>query len=115
MLQTIFRATILNFLIFPLWWYSRGLFVVLGGSFHSIKEQQRNLALDIWLKNIFVPMYGQYDIAGRIISFFMRLAQIIGRSVALAVWTVIVAAGIGLWLVLPVVIAYHIAFNLRWL
>lgn len=115
MLQEIIRSTVGNFCIFPFWWYSKGFFSVLRAAMASVFLRQKELALDLWIKNIFVPMYGQYDVAGRIISFFMRLTQIMGRSMALAVWTVIVAAGIGVWLVLPVVILYSIAFNLRWL
>lgn len=115
MLQAIVRSTVGDFLIFPFWWYSKGFFSVLHAALASVFLWQKELALDLWVKNIFVPMYGQYDIAGRIISFFMRLAQIVGRTGALAVWAVIAAVGIGVWLALPGVIVYQIIFNLGWL
>lgn len=51
-------------------------------------------------------MYGQYDIQGRIISFLMRLAQIVGRSVALIVWLIFCLALFFIWLLVPAVIVW---------
>jgi len=91
---------------FPLWWYSAGVkytglkiwaFIIFGNS---------NLAPGIWIKNLFVPMYGQHDIQGRIISFFLRLVQIIARGAALIAWVVIAAILFLIWLMLPAAAVY---------
>ncbi len=59
----------------------------------------------LWLKNIFVPMFGQYDWQGRLVSFFMRLVQVVVRSVALVFWLIACLVLFVLWLALPVVVA----------
>lgn len=55
----------------------------------------------IWLKNFFVPMYGQYDWTGRLISVFMRLVILIGRFIALIVEAIVYVLLLGLWLASP--------------
>ena len=74
------------------------------------------LALGVWIKNIFVPMFGQRDWQSRLISVFMRIVNIVGRSIALFFWTLIVIFLVGVYLVLPIVAAlaaiYHLTGNL---
>lgn len=97
---------------FPFWWYGQGLlrFLVLIKNF--IKDRERSLAFLVWLKNIGVPMYGQYDWQGRIISFFMRLVQIIARGLVMLFWLASVLALLLLWFALPLIIFYEIYFQL---
>lgn len=101
-----------NILFFPLWWYSKGFVRFVARIINFWKNKQRQLGVAVWLKNIFVPMYGQHDFAGRIISFFIRLVQIIGRSFVLLFFVII---GIGLilfWLALPVLLIAASAYQL---
>ena len=70
---------------FPWWWYSQGWFIWIGYWWAWLNKISRGLALAVWLKNIFVPMYGQRDIVSFLISFMMRIIQIIFR---LAIWLV---------------------------
>jgi len=65
---------------FPFWWWSGGLrqtqrFVIGSAAFLF-----RYLALGIWVKNLFVPMYGDTVWSGRIFSFFLRLIIIAFRG-----------------------------------
>ena len=99
-------------LYWPIWWFTKGLFKTARGSLNSIINQERQLGLSIWMRNIFTPMFGQYDIEGRIISFFARLIQIIVRSTILLVWTVLVILFFIVWLVLPFIVLYEIYYNL---
>lgn len=46
----------------------------------------KSIAVGVWVKNLFVPMFGQRDWQSRIISIFVRLGNIVFRSIALAVW-----------------------------
>src|SRR3989338_945390 len=64
----------------PLWWYSRGLFWVMKSVGSSIADTAAAAGLGLWVRNIFVPMYGQHDVWGRIVSFIIRLPNIVGRS-----------------------------------
>lgn len=100
---------------FPLWWYSSGLVLMLRWAGNSIKNQMQNLGLDVWVKNLFVPMYGTTDVAGRLISFFLRLVMIIGRSIMLSVWMLLVCLVLIFYLlILPISIlglAYHLGLD----
>lgn len=101
-----------NILFFPLWWYSLGFLMFANRVINFWREEQKSLGVYVWLKNLFIPMYGQHDFAGRIISFFVRLIQIIIRGVVLLFWVII---GLGLmliWLALPLLLIAAIAFQL---
>jgi hypothetical protein len=87
-----------------LWWFTGGAKYILIKCFSLLQEGNANLAPGVWLQNIFVPMYGQYDIQGRIISFILRLVQIIARSLALLIWLIFCLALFFCWLILPVVV-----------
>lgn len=69
-----------DFAYFPLWWYSAGLLNIIKKIGNFYLNQEKSLAFSIWLRNIFTPMYGQYDFSGRLISFFIRFVQIIFRG-----------------------------------
>ncbi len=73
---------------FPLWWFTRGLKMVAARAFHSVQEASAYLGLGVWVKNLFVPMYGDTSWQGKIISFFVRLAMIIIRGMGVIAWTI---------------------------
>lgn len=100
-----------DILYFPLWWYSRGLLNLILSVKNFLANKQKALALLVWLKNIFKPMYGQYDLAGKLISFFMRLIQIIFRSIFMLLWTILALAVIVFWILLPALVIYEIIFQ----
>lgn len=102
-----------DILYFPVWWYSRGLKFLLLKLADILADKERELALFVWIKNIFRPMYGQYDWAGILISFFIRLVQIIIRLIAMLFWLVLILAILFVWLALPIVAAWQIIFQLK--
>ncbi len=112
----VFQRLVLEFFLdliyFPLWWYTGG--VKQAGFFCWQLLQQGNLRLapGLWLKNIFVPMFGQTDLQGKLISLLMRLVNIIGRSIALFFWLFVVLFVFCLWLVFPVVLVYMFTLSL---
>ena len=93
-----------DFLYFPIWWYSTGLLKTLRGVGNFYRDQEASLNFLVWLKNIFVPMYGQYDMAGRLVSFFIRLVQIIYRGIAMLIMIVLGLIFIAFYLSLPFII-----------
>lgn len=103
---------ILSVLLFPVWWFTRGLFSVMDIAVAFISNRQQGLSLVVWAKNIFTPMYGQYDIPGRLISFFMRLFQIIARSIIMVIWIFFSFTMIAVWIAFPFFICYQIFFQL---
>lgn len=86
---------------FPVWWYTKGLQKVIDSASAAVWYRVRSYALIIWIKNFFVPMYGEYDIWGRIISLMMRTVVLIYRIIALAVEIVVYFIGIAAWVFLP--------------
>lgn len=110
--KAVLLGTVADFLYTPIWWYTRGLWRQLQGVVGSLSRQQRDLAVDVWLKNLLVPMYGQYDITGRIISFFMRLAQIMGRTFILLMWAVLCLAWLAAWVFIPVGVVYLVVMQI---
>lgn len=97
---------------FPVWWYSRGLAGWFRFIWNWFKDYQDVLGVSVWVKNIFVPMYGSYDIAGRIVSFFMRSAMIVLRSIALVLLGMLSIVLILLYLVLPIIITFMVVYHI---
>ena len=97
---------------FPLWWYTTGLIKMISWVKGFLSDRLKSLALLVWIKNIHRPMYGQYDWQGVLISFFMRLIQIIARSVIMMFWLVFVAAVLLFWVALPLAVVYEIVFQI---
>ena len=95
-------------LYFPVWWYTKGLVKMLIGSWHFVQDFNLTLGFTIWLKNIFVPMFGQRDIAGRLISVFLRIVNIIFRGIAMLFLIALTFIFIIIWLVLPIFILFQI-------
>jgi hypothetical protein len=104
--------TLREILYFPAWWYGVGLRKTAASRFGNIKSMEMRLGLKIWLKNIFKPMFGQYDIPGKIISFFMRIFQIIVRTLILIFWSVLMLGLILVWICLPLIVILGIVMNL---
>ncbi|MDP3900615.1 MAG: hypothetical protein Q8Q23_06080 [bacterium] len=100
-------------LFFPIWWYSLGAINLIIGIKNFLVGQAQMMAIMVWIKNIFKPMYAQSDWQGRIISFFMRLVQIILRSIMMAVWFLIAFFVFIAWLMMPLIIIINIYKQLK--
>jgi len=88
---------------FPVWWFTRGFAYFVGIYARTWRSFANQFGVGVWVKNIFVPMYGSYDISGRLISFIVRLAQIFVRGIAMTLVTIVLTAVLIAWLALPVV------------
>ena len=96
---------------FPLWWYGQGLARFGKGLIKSIDNYRDTLSVDVWIRNLFVPMYGSYDIAGRIISFIVRSFQIVVRSIALVIFIILHIGLFGLYIAAPIFVGLQIAYH----
>ncbi len=97
---------------FPVWWYTTGLAMVAGKAMTALRYRSQAYAFRIWIRNFFVPMYGQYDLGGRAVSVFMRFVVLVGRAIAITVEAIIYLAGLVLWGVLPPLTIVLIVMNL---
>lgn len=108
----VWGETAWDFVYFPIWWYTRGLFEFLGFSWDFLCYRQKSLALFVWIGNIFTPMYGQRDWQGFLISVMIRIVQIIFRSIIMCFWIAVALLMILVWLFFPPFILYQIFFQL---
>lgn len=111
-LTKIFADILKDIVFFPFWWYSIGLVKTVKKLAGFVADKEKSLALLVWIKNLFVPMYGQRDIQGFIISFFIRLVQIIFRSIILLFWIAIALILFWIWVLAPILIIYMIVWQL---
>jgi len=88
----------------PIFWYTRGAYDAAKYCGRLIVRRWLALGVGVWIMNIFVPMYGQHDLAGKLISFGMRVIQIIFRGAAMIVWVFIVLALFVAYLAAPIFI-----------
>ncbi len=75
-----------DFLYFPIWWYSGGLKARFKFLIKQIRAANRRSALLLWLKNMFVPMYGYYDFTSRAISLVIRLVMLVFKVTVFLIW-----------------------------
>lgn len=111
-LQRLTLEFLFDFFYFPLWWYTGGAKQAVKYCFGLLQDANMFLAPGLWLKNIFVPMFGQTDWQGRIMSFFMRLVNILFRSLGLFISLVVVLLLFTIWLALPVFVFYMLYLSL---
>jgi len=96
----------------PVWWYTKGLFLTFQWATSAIQSYAKMIGLVVWMKNIFVPMYGTRDWQSRIISFFVRVFQIIARSIILIVWSLIMLLFVVAYVSLPVLSLFGALFHM---
>jgi hypothetical protein len=110
-LSSVIGGVFKDILFFPFWWYSFGLakFLIWLKSF--LGDKQRSLGLGVWVKNIFVPMYGQRDWQGVLISIFIRIVQIIFRSIAMILWLLVAIVMLAAWLSFPLATVFGIVWQ----
>lgn len=94
------RRLLGEILYFPIYWYGPGFLVFIKSWTNIVSGWQQALGFSVWLKNIFTPMYGQRDFAGRLISFIMRFVQIIFRGIAAAIVLILYILAIIVYLLL---------------
>jgi hypothetical protein len=114
-LKLIFVDLILEIIYFPFWWYSSGLYRTGVFCLKKIKEQWNNMGLGIHFKFLFKPMYAQRDFAGVMISFFIRLIQLIFKLSIFLVIILVFLLIFLLWIVLPLIVIWQIKINLKFL
>ena len=112
-----FKSFVIDFLkevlYFPIWWYTAGLKRTILYIGNGIRNSFFNLALPIMFKNLFKPMFGQYDRQGRIISFFMRIILTISRSIVFILFIIFYLLLLIVWIIMPIIIVWGIVNNFQ--
>jgi len=104
-IRTLAVDSIREVFMLPFWWYTSGMIRTLKWTLSSIKGAPRFFGLDVWVKNIFVPMYGDTSFVGRLVSFGVRSFMVLGRGIAsFLLMIVILLATIGYAVILPILL-----------
>lgn len=90
-----------SFLWFPVWWYTVGLKKLALRFWRDLRYRVASYGLKIWIKNFFVPMYGQHDWTGRLVSLWMRFIVLVGRVVGLVAEAAVYAVGLAFYAAAP--------------
>jgi len=98
---------------FPVWWYTAGFLKVVNHLSLQAGVLAKSLNIKILSRYLLKPMFGQYDIWGRIISFIMRIVQFVILIIIASVYTLTMVILAILWLLLPLFIVYNIVFHLQ--
>ena len=106
-----FLEIVLTIVRFPFWWYGKGLLIVANWGRHSIYGVYQLVGLGVWVHNLFVPMFGDTTIAGRLISFGARLFMIVFKSIIVVLYSVLMLIVILLYLIAPPVCVFGIFFH----
>ncbi|MEK7532017.1 MAG: hypothetical protein AAB579_00210 [Patescibacteria group bacterium] len=101
---------LLDIFVTPIWWYTSGLKAVAHWWIYMTRRASASLGVLLWLKNLFVPMFGQRDWQGRLISILMRFVQVIARGIAYVVWMAAVTALLFLWISAPLLLFLGLVF-----
>lgn len=100
-----------GFLALPRWWYGRGWSMMTAWVARTVRDASRTFALGVWVRNLFVPMYGDDAWSGRLISIGIRSVMIVGRGMAVGLWSALALSAFALYaLALPAAVlgvAYH--------
>jgi len=109
---TIIAFPVVELINFIKWWYGAGLLAMFAYLGREIKEGERKIGFVAWFKALGVPMYGQWDWQGRIISFFFRLILLVWKAVYELGWLIIHLLIVLIYILLPIsslaFIFYHL-------
>ncbi len=103
--RTLLSEGIREGIFWPVWWYSRGLGETSTWLLRSVKGSVKFFGVDVWVKNWFVPMYGDASIAGSLISFGVRSVVILVRGLGVILWF-----ALSILLLLVYVLVFPLAF-----
>lgn len=102
LIEHLILDTLKALLWWPIWWYSTGLLAVWRWYGASLSYYAQSVAVGVWIKNLFVPMFGQTDWQSRIMSFMVRVGNIIVRGFGFVVYALmLLLAVIAYLLILP--------------
>ena len=97
-----------SLIYYPLWWYSVGLKLAAQKFGQNLVFRSHALGLGIQISNLFRPMYADYTIAGRLISFFMRIVLLVFRILEMLVFLIWYAIALLLWVISPIAIIVNL-------
>ncbi len=87
---------------FVIWWYGAGLKNIFHWAWQELAELEDHIHWKQWACALFIPMYGQNDWRGRMVSVVMRFVVLVYKTLWVLVWIVFHAIILGTYIVFPV-------------
>lgn len=112
-LRFVFQDFLGSLLWFPIWWYTTGTMKVLRLIQRQVLGLVAALNLRILFQFMLKPMFGQYDLWGRVISFFVRIFHFLSLFIYTTVVTLLYSLLLVVWLGLPVIVLWSLLFHLH--
>ena len=109
-LKDLFLDTVVEVLYFPVWWYSRGLKKAALFCFLRFKDGWQNLALVIFIKNFFKPMYGQKGWDAYVLSLASHFIHLVFRLFLMFLWALLWVFILFAWVTLPIFTIWKLLF-----
>ena len=103
--QTIWHGVYQSFELF-VWWYTKGLFLISKRLVRLEQAEFTRIGVWVWIKHIFVPMFHDYTVIGRLLSFVFRVGIIMGKTVRTVLGLCVRVVLFTVWVALPVVWVY---------
>lgn len=91
-----------------IWWYTKGLFLLSRRLVRLEQTEFKRIGAWTWIKHLFVPMFHDYTIVGRLLSFFFRVGIIAAKLVRTLIGFIIRVILFTVWVALPVVWVFWI-------
>ncbi len=108
MVGRLFFDTLVDAAYAPIWWYTSGARWIISRLFSSIRAMWVETNIAIWIKNLFVPMYGQRDAWSRGISIGLRFLTILAKLIQVFAWSIGALIIFCVWLAAPLIAVYLI-------
>lgn len=90
------------------WWYTKGLFLISRRLVRLEQTEFVRIGVWTWIRNLFVPMFHDYTIIGRLLSFVFRVGIITGKMIRTVLGLCVRVVLFTVWVALPVVWAYWV-------
>lgn len=110
-LRFLVKDILWSIIFFIPWWYITGRRNLEKMLFGQLEDFMRVLHVRTLARFLFTPMYGLYDPASRVISFFVRIVYFAILMVLMLMYSMILLSFYALWLLFPLFVVYNILFH----
>ncbi len=92
------QDTKVQLMLLPVWWYTTGVILMWQWVKRRIAYRLRAMGLVLFMRHLSEPLYGDYTRSGRLISFFLRIALLIGKFIWLGLYCALLIFVMALYL-----------------
>lgn len=99
-LRSMLSQSLREILFLEFWWHTKGLLFMMDWSMKSVRRAAHTTGFILWTQNLFVPMYADTSLVGRLVSFGVRFVMVLFRGAATFLWMIAVCLLFLIYLIL---------------